>query len=81
MGVVSTENFPPFQRHIKIVKVDVDGRPHTNTHTIESKETKQRTLKCKKPLQMLKISHQKSIIKSKNHCSPVKLDSKKQDKK
>ena len=31
--------------------------------------------------QMLKILHQKNVNKSKNNCSPVKLESKKQDKK
>ena len=46
--------------------------PHPPTHPIESKETKNSTIECKENGQMLKISHQKNVNKSKNHCSPLK---------
>ena len=39
------------------------------------------TLECKEKGQILKISHHKNVNKGKNHCTPVKLESKKNDKK
>ena len=54
---------------------------HTHTLTLQTKEKEKITLDCKEINQMLKISVHKNVNKSKNHCSPVKLESKKQDKK
>ena len=53
--------------------------PHT--HTLESKVTKNSTLECKENDQKLRISHVKNVNKRKNPLTPVKLESKKQDKK
>ena len=49
--------------------------------TLESKETKNSTVQCKENNQKLIIPDMKNVNKSENHCSPVKLESKKQDKK
>ena len=56
-----------------------DPPPHT--HTIVSKEMKTSTLECKENSQIWKIPHHKNVNNSKNHCSPVKLESKKNYKK
>ena len=55
--------------------------PTTHTQTLESKETKTKTLECKEKVQKLRISHVKNVNKRKNRLPPVKLESKKQDKK
>ena len=43
--------------------------------------TKTRTVECKKQVQKLKISDVKNVNKRKNRLTPVKLESKKEDKK
>ena len=50
-------------------------------HTLERKCTKTGTVECIESDQKSKISHVKNVNKRKNHCSPVKLESKKQGKK
>ena len=52
---------------------------HTHTHTIESKENKNSTLECKE--KEVKNFPSEECKQSKNHYSPVKLESKKNDKK
>ena len=51
------------------------------THTLERKTRKTHTLECKKQLRKSKISHVKNVNKRKYRLTPVKLESKKQDKK
>ena len=53
--------------------------PHN--HTLENKETKTSTVECKKQVEKSKILHVKNVNKRKNRLTPVKLESKKQDKK
>ena len=55
--------------------------PPSHTHTLENKETKYSTRECKKNDQMLRISDIKNVNKRKNRLTPVKLESKKRDKK
>ena len=55
--------------------------PPLHTYTLERKETKNSFLQCKENDQMLKNSDVKNVNKSKNRLTPVKLESKKQDKK
>ena len=55
--------------------------PPTHTHTLESKVTKDSTLKSKENGQILKISDHKNVNKNKIRLAPVKLYSKKQHKK
>ena len=55
--------------------------PTSQTHPLESKETKNTTLECKENDQMLKISDHKNVNKSKNRLTPAKLESKKHDTK
>ena len=55
--------------------------PPPHTHTIESKDMKISIVECKENDPKSKISHQKNVNKSKKHCSPVKLERKKHDKK
>ena len=45
------------------------------------KDTKTRTLKCRKKVQKSKIPHVKSVNNQKYRLTPVKLESKKQAKK
>ena len=54
--------------------------PHTHIHT-RMKEMKTGTLECKKQVQKSKISHHKNVNKRKICLAPVKLESKKHDKK
>ena len=54
---------------------------HTLTLTLQNKETKHSTLECKENSQIFKISDHKSVNKSKNWLTPLKLYSKKHDKK
>ena len=53
----------------------------TPPHTRKSKEKKNSTLECKGNDQMLRILEVKNVNKSKDRLTPVKLESKKQDKK
>ena len=46
--------------------------PHTQTHSIESKDAKNNTLECKEIAQIFKISHVKNVNKSKNRLKIVK---------
>ena len=50
-------------------------------HTLEWKTKKTSTVECIESDQKLRISDVKNENKTKNHCLPVKLGSKKQDKK
>ena len=52
-----------------------------NPHILESNTRKIGTLKCKENDQLLRISDVKDVNKRKNCLTPVKLESKKQDKK
>ena len=61
--------------------INSDLAPPTTAHTLESNETKTGTLECREKVEMLKISHLKNVNIRKNRCTPVKLDSNKQDKK
>ena len=54
-----------------------DPPPHTH---YKAKKMKNSTLECKENDQMQRISHEKNVNKSKIHCSPVKLEIKKQGK-
>ena len=51
------------------------------TDTLESKKRKNVTLECKENSQTLNISDHKTVNKSKNRLTPLKLYSKKHDKK
>ena len=55
--------------------------PPSHTHMLESKEKKNNILECKENDQMLKNPDMKNVNKRKNSLTPVKLESKKQDKK
>ena len=52
-----------------------------NTHTGKQKDTKHSTVECNKDGQIFKISDHKNANKSKNRLIPLKLYSKKHDKK
>ena len=52
-----------------------------STHTLERKTRKSGTLECKENDQKLTISDVKNVNKIKNRLTPVKLESKKEDKK
>ena len=54
---------------------------HLQTDTIKQRKGKNNTLECIEIDQILRISDHKNVNKSKNYCSQVKLESKKQDKK
>ena len=54
-----------------------NSRPHTHTRM---KDTKTGTLENKKEVPKLKIFHVKNVSNHKNHCSPIKLEKKKQAK-
>ena len=51
------------------------------THTLESEEMKNNTLECNKNDEMPENPDVKNVNKKKNHLTPVKLQSKKHDKK
>ena len=53
--------------------------PHT--HTRKQRKVKNSTLECKENGQILIISDRKNVKKSKNRLTPLKLYSKKHDKK
>ena len=55
--------------------------PPPHTHSQVSKETKISTLECKENDQIFKIFHVKNVNKRENRLTPVKLESRKQDKK
>ena len=57
------------------------GPPPSPPNTLERKIRKTSTLECKEKVQKLRILHIKNVNKRKNRLTPVKLESKEQDKK
>ena len=55
--------------------------PPTHTHTRKKIKEETTTLECKENSQILKISNHKNVNKSNNRLTPLKLYSKKHDKK
>ena len=78
---ISLEALPPTKRILLDSFFSWTDPPPTHTYTIESKDTKTCTLECKENGQIWKIPHHKNVNKSKNHCSPVKLENKKKNDK